>query len=179
MRIKDLKQADYNPRKIIDEKLAMMKKSMIEFGDLSGIIFNIKTGNLIGGHQRIKNLDPEWEVTKEPFKDSRGTVARGFIKTPFGDWVYREVEWDEKKEKAANLAANKHSGDWDIPKLKDLINELDSVKLDMDLVGFEDLELKAFFSKDMAVDLEEPDSPGTETEEKAIHCPKCGFYFNA
>jgi len=76
---------------------------MQEYGDLSGIIFNRKTGNLIGGHMRIKNLDPEWEVVKKDAADNMGTVAEGYIETPFGRWVYREVNWPKKKEKAAVL----------------------------------------------------------------------------
>lgn len=74
MKIKDLKAAGYNPRKISDKHLAMMKKSMVEFGDLSGIIFNRRTGNLVGGHQRVKNFDPDWEIIKEKFQDGLGTI---------------------------------------------------------------------------------------------------------
>ena len=125
MKIKDLKPADYNPRKISDKKLGMLDKAMREFGDLSGVVFNRKTGNLVGGHQRIKNLDPEWAVVKKPFKDDLGTVAQGHIETPFGQWVYREVEWVKKKEAAANVAANKHGGEFDFPKLTDILIELD------------------------------------------------------
>jgi len=40
MDVKSLKPAGYNPRKITDKKLEMLKKSLEEFGDLSGIIFN-------------------------------------------------------------------------------------------------------------------------------------------
>jgi hypothetical protein len=56
MQVKDLKPAGYNPRKISKEKLAALKKSLEEFGDLSGIVYNSRTRTLIGGHQRIKNL---------------------------------------------------------------------------------------------------------------------------
>lgn len=84
MKVKDLKPAKYNPRKIADKKLSMLKKSMKEFGDLSGIIYNIKTQRLIGGHQRIKHLDPSWNITKKPYKDNIGTIATGYIETPFG-----------------------------------------------------------------------------------------------
>jgi len=64
----------------------------MEFGDLSGIVFNKQTGNLIGGHQRLKCLDPSWKITtnKEGY---------GFIETSSGKLVYREVDWSEKKEK--------------------------------------------------------------------------------
>ncbi len=135
MKVKDLSPAPYNPRKITDEKLKMLGKSMKEFGDLSGIVFNRQTGHIIGGHQRLKHLDPEWEI-----KD-------GFIKTPFGDFVYREVDWPEKKEKAANIAANKHSGEWDYPALKDLIIDIDDGTQDLELVGFDADELNNLFGE--------------------------------
>lgn len=75
MQVKDLKPAGYNPRKISKEKLAALKKSLEEFGDLSGIVFNIRTQTLIGGHQRTKNLDPSWPIVKESQTDKTGTVA--------------------------------------------------------------------------------------------------------
>lgn len=115
---------------------------MREFGDLSGIIFNRQTGNLIGGNQRKKNFDPEWPIEKEEFKDELGTVARGYIKTPFGDWTYREVNWPEEKEKAANLAANKHGGQFEMMDLKDILFDLEKSSFDLELTGFDSIELK-------------------------------------
>ncbi len=139
MKVKDLRPSAYNPRKITEKKLDMLGKSMKEFGDLSGIIFNRRTGNLIGGHQRIKHLRPEWEIRKEDSPDELGTVAKGFIKTPFGDWVYREVDWPEKKEKAANIAANRHGGEFDFPMLDGILSDLDD--MDLELTGFSEDEL--------------------------------------
>lgn len=138
MKVKDLKSSDYNPRKMSEKKLSMLGKSMKEFGDLSGIVFNRRTGNLIGGHQRIKHLRPEWKIEKKDFQDDLGTVAQGFIKTPFGDWVYREVDWDPKKEKAANIAANKHGGEFDFPMVDEILSDLD---IDLELTGFSEEEL--------------------------------------
>ncbi len=102
MKASDLTPAPYNPRKITDKKLAMLQKSMAEFGDLSGIVMNTRTGHLIGGHQRLKVFSPDWPIHKEPHEDVQGTVALGFVETPWDRWVYREVDWDETKEKAAN-----------------------------------------------------------------------------
>jgi hypothetical protein len=97
MKIKDLQPAAYNPRKISDEKLDNLKKSMQEFGDLSGIVVNVRTGNMVGGHQRIKHFNPSWPIKKRKHEDNLGTVALGDIETPFGVWSYREVDWPEKK----------------------------------------------------------------------------------
>lgn len=142
MNIKDLKPAPYNPRKITDKQLSMLRKSMAEFGDLSGIVVNVKTGNVVGGHQRIKNLDPSWKIEKESHFDKVGTIALGYIETPWGRWQYREVNWPEKKEAAANVAANKHGGEFDLPKLKDIMIDLDTGDFDMELTGFNTHELE-------------------------------------
>ncbi len=145
MEVKDLKPAEYNPRQISDEKLAMLGKAMKEFGDLSGIVFNRRTGRLVGGHQRIKHLDPKWKVEKKPLKDSTGTVAVGFVVAPGGKWTYREVDWTEKKEMAANIAANKHGGEFILPDLRGILQGLNDGSMDLDLTGFAGDELLDIF----------------------------------
>lgn len=52
MKVKNLKANPENPRTITDAKLLQLKRSMERFGDLSGIVFNRRSGNLGGGHQR-------------------------------------------------------------------------------------------------------------------------------
>jgi hypothetical protein len=137
VKVKDLKPFERNPRKITEKKLDMLGKSMREFGDLSGIVFNLRTGRLVGGHQRIKQLDPEWEFQKKDLKDDTGTIAEGFVVTPKGRWTYREVDWPEEKERAANIAANKHGADFDIPAVKNLITGME----DIEITGFTNQEL--------------------------------------
>jgi len=109
---------------------------MQAFGDLSGIVVNLRTSHLVGGHQRIKQLDPSWKITKHPLSDEVGTVATGYVETPFGRFSYREVDWGLTKEKAANLAANKISGDWDNQKLAPLLEELVVTPELFDVTGF-------------------------------------------
>lgn len=58
MRISDLKPAPYNPRKIFTDALEGLKRSLKRFGDLSGIVFNKRTGH--AGHQRVKALTDEY-----------------------------------------------------------------------------------------------------------------------
>jgi 16S rRNA G966 N2-methylase RsmD len=134
--VAEIKPAAYNPRKISDEQLEILKKSMQEYRDLSGIVVNVRTSHLVGGHQRVKELKPEWEITKRPLHDKTGTVASGWIETPFGRFAYREVNWDLLKEKAANLAANKISGDWDNEKLAPILEELVVRPEQLALTGF-------------------------------------------
>ena len=126
MEISELKPAEYNPRKITEEKLELLKESLEEFGDLSGIVFNKLTGNLICGHQRLKYMPRDCVINKKELetKSITGTVSEGTISVAGENYKYREVEWDLSREKKANIAANKHGGDWDEEKLKKVMQEL-------------------------------------------------------
>jgi hypothetical protein len=177
-KVSDLKPAAYNPRKITEKQLSMLKKSMVEFGDLSGIVKNVRTGNLVGGHQRIKNLDPSWQIFKQSHTDKTGTVAIGYVETPAGRWSYREVDWPQKKEAAANISANQQGGEFDMPKLKEIIIDLDDGSMDMELLGFNSHELELMMT---AIKPDEgPVSGGEQEPEKPniILCPKCGHEFS-
>ena len=148
MKIKDLTPNEKNPRTITDAKLAMLKKAVAEFGDLSGIVYNRKSKQLVGGHQRRKVLDPNADITitKKFSKPSAvGTVAEGYIDTESGRFSYREVYWTDAKEKAANIAANKGAGEWDLPQLTEWMKELGSFDLDFDinLTMFDNEEIEA------------------------------------
>lgn len=123
-----------NPRRISEDQIARLKKSLKEFGDLSGIIFNRKTGHLVGGHQRVKVLPADARIEML-------TATHGIVTIDGDEFVYREVEWDETKEKAANIAANQHGGEWALKELTEWIHELDAENIDMDLLGFSKEEL--------------------------------------
>lgn len=105
MLLSDLKSAEYNPRDIDYNALRGLKYSLDEFGDISGIVYNNRTGRLVAGHQRVKAL-----------KDNYGNLEliNDCIITPKGIFPVRFVDWDESKEKAANIAANSETiqGRW-------------------------------------------------------------------
>ncbi len=138
--------ASYNPRRITDEQLANLRASMLKFGDLGGITRNTRTGNLVTGHQRLKQLDPSWKISVKPATDDTGTVALGYIETPFGRFAFREVDWDEPKEKAANIAANAHGGDFDEDALKAMLTDLEH-EFDKSILGFTDLDMDKLFDR--------------------------------
>lgn len=56
MRLEDLKPADYNPRVISDDAFDGLGKSLERFGVLAYIVWNERTGNIVGGHQRYRQL---------------------------------------------------------------------------------------------------------------------------
>jgi ParB-like chromosome segregation protein Spo0J len=92
----DLRGAAYNPRQISSRAAASLSKSLESYGDLSGIVINARTGNIVCGHQRVDQL-----------RKLGATMVDGVIRSPNGDeFRVRVVDWDEIKEKAANVTAN-------------------------------------------------------------------------
>lgn len=119
MQLSELKGNPGNPRTISDDQLKMLKKSLLEFGDLSGIIVNKKSGHVLGGHQRLKVLpDNSQIVIENTFENptKTGTIATGHVLIDGERFQYREVYVDDTREKAMNIAANKHGGQWDLRK---------------------------------------------------------------
>jgi hypothetical protein len=64
-------------------------------------------------------------------------VAVGYIETTYGRWSFREVDWTEAKEKAANIAANQHGGQFEDDGLKKLLREIASLEFDLTLTGLD------------------------------------------
>jgi hypothetical protein len=142
--IGDFQPNPLNPRIITDEQLAQLKAALLEFGDLSGFVVNRTTGRMVGGHQRVKALGDDAPVTvrtryEQPTK--QGTVAEGFVTYNGERYVYREVVWDEQRERAAMIAANKHGGDFEQDALADLLASLRSDGFNTTLTGFSEAEL--------------------------------------
>ena len=124
VKIKDLKAAAYNPRKDLqpgDKEYDKLAKSIAEFDYIDPVIWNKRSGNIVGGHQRLKIL-----------KELGHTEIDVSV-----------VDLDDVKEKALNLTLNKIGGDWDLPKLSDLLLELDVGDIDIEITGFDAGELEA------------------------------------
>jgi len=67
--------------------------------------------------------------------------------------------------------------DWDYEKLKDLLQELDTGELDLELTGFDMDEIEDLMTQFRPLDLddEQMDEDGKHCE--TYRCPKCGFEF--
>lgn len=140
--------AKYNPRKDLkpgDAEYEKLKRSLEQFGYVEPVIWNKTTGNVVGGHQRLKVL-----------------MDMGYNEV---DCVV--VELTEDKEKALNIALNKISGEWDNTKLALLISDLQGADFDVSLTGFEPAEIDELFRLtlddepkdddfDVAAELEKP-----------------------
>jgi hypothetical protein len=56
MKLADLTPADYNPRVISEKAKAGLRASIERFGVVEPIIYNQRTGHVVGGHQRLSVL---------------------------------------------------------------------------------------------------------------------------
>lgn len=137
--------ATYNPRKDLkpgDPEFEKLKRSVEEYGYVEPIIWNRRTGMVIGGHQRLKVLQ-----------------HLGYTEV---DCVVLDI--DEQKEKALNVALNKISGDWDMPLLTALLKDLNEGGFDATITGFDVTELSAMF--DDQSEIIEDDVPDVAPEEE-------------
>ena len=119
-KLEELKPAPYNPRKISKKEYEKLKRSIQKFGYIDPLVWNRKTGNVVGGNQRLK-------VLKE-------------LGVSIVDVV--EVDLTLEEEKALNLALNRISGDWDMETLEELLKELSNGMLEytgFDLEEIDDL----------------------------------------
>lgn len=111
--------APYNPRKDLksdDREYRQLVRSIEEFGFVEPLVWNRRTGNLVGGHQRFKVL-----------------LAQGAQQVEVS-----VVDLPIAKEKALNIALNKISGEWDKDKLAELLDELSqTTEIELDAMGFE------------------------------------------
>lgn len=144
-KITDLKPYHKNPRKITDDKFQLLSDSLAIYGDLGGIVVNVRSGEVIGGNQRTRFFQEhagEVEIDKTPYTDAQGTVAHGYVLYKGSRYNYREVDWDKDTEEKANILANKATGFFD--------NEILLKDFDMNTLletGFENFELTFFDEK--------------------------------
>jgi DNA modification methylase len=123
-----LNPAAYNPRKDLqagDAEYEKLLRSVEEFGYVEPIIWNEKTGNIVGGHQRFK-------ILKQLGKTEIECVI---------------VDLSDEREKALNIALNKISGEFDIPKLTELLQGLEASQFDVELTGFDKADLDKMYQK--------------------------------
>jgi DNA modification methylase len=119
IKLNRINPAAYNPRKDLrpeDPEYKRLLRSIDEYGCVQPLVWNSRTGNLVGGHQRLKIL-----------------LAKG-IKESYVSIVDLPLE----KEKALNIALNKISGQWDTDKLNTLLNDLFKIDdFDIEFTGFD------------------------------------------
>lgn len=159
--ISQITPAPYNPRadlKPEDPEYQTIKKSILDHGFIQPIVYNKRTGNAVGGNQRMKILK-ELGVEK--------TVC-AVIDVP----LVREME--------ISIALNRHDNLWDREKLREIVIQLQEDGYDATSTGFDQQEID-----DLAKEMHDSisgffDQKTGPTKEKAIHtykCPFCGETF--
>lgn len=105
MKLSELTPAEYNPRvelKPGDWEWEALDESIDSFGYVEPIVWNERTGNIVGGHQRRNVL-----------------LARGVEEEDIS-----VVNLSPEDEKILNVLLNKSKGIWDVAKLVALIDEI-------------------------------------------------------
>jgi len=104
--IVELNAAQYNPRIALEPGMPeweKLKASIEQFGNVEPVVWNQRTGNVVGGHQRLAVLK-----------------SMGYESVPCS-----VVDLDEKEEKLLNIALNKIKGQWDYDKLEEILSGYD------------------------------------------------------
>lgn len=153
----DFTFAPYNPREISPDALAGLQSSVETFGDLSGIVWNARTGHLVAGHQRVRALTDAGATFRPATKTKPPRLA-----LDGKDFAVRVVDWDIDTEKAANLTAN---NPWIAGDFTDAVVEIVDDLRDFD--GFDDLHLGDLIEDPTAPDPDglgdiKPEVPFTE-----------------
>jgi len=118
----DLKGAPYNPRKISPAAKIDLRKSVEAHGIVQHPVWNKRTGNVVGGHQRLEQLD-----MLEGSQNYRLHVV--------------EIDVDERTEKAMNIALNNQNlqGEMDGEKIVEMYR---GNEFDLELSGYRPLDLE-------------------------------------
>lgn len=129
IKIEEINPAPYNPRKDLkpdDPEYKRIEASIDGFGLVEPLVWNCRSKNLVGGHQRFKVL------TQKGFKEIEVSV----------------VNLDPEQEKVLNISLNKISGSWDMDKLAALLDELSKTPdFDIGITGFSPLEVGQIFDR--------------------------------
>ena len=169
-----MKQYHKNPRRITKKQYADLERWLRELGDLSGIVHNLNTDEIISGNQRSRVFDVnacEVVLTDGPHEpDEQGTVALGYIVWEGKRYAYRQVRWDAKRCEQANIVANKAGGEWDFDILANQFEIPDLIEW-----GFKPQELGIDDVPDFAP-VDESEQPRLD-QKKSVICPECGHEF--
>lgn len=151
---KKINPAPYNPRRKLkrgDKEYDDIASSIREFGLVENLVWNRRTGNLVGGHQRMNVLINEFQAKEFP------CVV---------------VELDDASEKRLNIMLNRvGQGLWDLNKLADIVQALDGQpEVDVYSLGFTPAEIEELLGqkpkapkKNVDDVVEPPKQPKTKT----------------
>lgn len=143
----EIKNAEYNPRVMDKEAKKRLKENLKNNGLVSAITWNRRTGNIVGGHQRVEQLD-----ALEKNQDYSLDVCI--------------IDVDERTEAKLNVLLNNPSnqGDWDLDKLAYITEEFG---VSFDDMGFSKLDVDFMYDGDERF-TEMFETPETEEVKKGL-----------
>jgi len=146
--VEKINPAPYNPRKELHPESRTAKQllaSMEAFGCVQPLVWNSRTGNLVGGHQRLKVMLAQG-------------VKRAQVVT---------VDLPLEQEKQLNLSLNKIDGEWDNTLLADLLSELTALpEFEIDAIGFSSSEIDQLLADVIGDGPDEADSDMAQIESE-------------
>ncbi len=134
IRRSQIKNAKYNPRLIKPANRAKLNQSLDDHGLVTTLVWNKRTGNLVGGHKRLEKID-----AAEGNDSYALTVA--------------EIDVDGAREKALNIVLNNTNaqGEYDDKLLSQLLAELEAAGA-LELSGFSSDDLEKLARETTAID---------------------------
>lgn len=120
-----------NSRKISEKQLELLKRDIEQLGDLSGIVHDLNSGEVICGNQRLsvfKDIfDAEAVTIVKEYDEptSTGTVAQGYILNNNEQFSFRQVRWTPEQCAKANIVANKSGGEFDMDAVLGNFSKID------------------------------------------------------
>jgi len=153
MPINQLRPNMRNPRKN-DENVDRVVKSIEAFGWTNPILVRKADNTVIAGHTRLK-----------------AAIKKGMDEVPVV-----KLDLDETDANVYMLADNKlvERAEWDGLKLAEMFAELDQLNVDLELTGFDKVEIDEIVIGPTGM----PDNEAGDNELKLVKCPECGFEFS-
>ena len=164
-----MKHYHKNPRILTKRQFADLRKWLPELGDLSGIVHDLDSDEVLCGNMRAETMDllDAEPVIVERFDPptEQGTVASGYFEKYGERYSYRAVRWTPEQCAKANIVANKAGGTFDFEILASDFEYDDLLGW-----GFEEGELVGW---DTDVEFKEYDESIAD-EVEYLTCPECG-----
>lgn len=117
MKREDLTEAPFNPRKISDKARTYLLRNVKKHGLLSPIVWNVQTGHVISGHQRLNVLDSLHRTKKYSLSVAKVNLSPA-----------------EEKEQIVFFNNQEAQGEWDLPKLENLLKD---PQINLESTGFD------------------------------------------
>lgn len=154
MKVADIQRNPRNPRRELvagDPHYESIKRSIDTFGLLEPLVWNERTGRLIGGHQRLQVLNDE-----------------GVEEVPVA-----VVDLDEAEAEAAGVALNRITGEWDPSELAAVLRDINAESEALArATGYEENELQAALQRAAAEESMDQVAAEAQRELDAIQPPE-------